>query len=75
MAAPALPLHTHSVDGLIVVLEGTLEVSLGGQTHTLGPDHTVVIPLGTEHAFQATGGTPTCVFSSCATCAACRANV
>ena len=49
------PLHTHSMDELIVVLEGTLEVSLDGHSHTVGPDHTVVIPPGAEHAFQVTG--------------------
>ena len=49
------PLHTHTVDELIVILEGTLEVSLDGHTHTVGRDHTVVIPPGAEHAFHVTG--------------------
>ena len=34
---------------------GTLEVSLDGHTHTVGRDHTVVIPPGAEHAFHVTG--------------------
>ncbi|MDE2900539.1 MAG: cupin domain-containing protein [Chloroflexota bacterium] len=49
------PLHTHTMDELIVVLEGTLEVKLDGETHTVGPDHTVVIPPGAQHAFKVTG--------------------
>ena len=49
------PLHTHTMDELIVVLEGTLEVKLDGETHTVGPDHTVVIPPGAQHAFTVTG--------------------
>ena len=43
------------MDELIVVLEGTLQVSLDGQTHTVGPDHTVVIPPGAAHGFTVTG--------------------
>ena len=60
------PLHTHTVDELIVILEGTLEVSLDGETHTVGPDHTVVIPPGAKHAFHVTGrghGAPAGVLS------------
>ena len=40
------PLHTHTIDELIVILKGTLEVSMDGETQTVGPDHTVVIPPG-----------------------------
>ena len=38
-----------------MVLEGTLEVRLDGETHTVGPDHTVVIPPRAEHGFHVTG--------------------
>ncbi|MFQ6030989.1 MAG: cupin domain-containing protein, partial [Dehalococcoidia bacterium] len=34
---------------------GTLEVRIDGQTQTVGPDHTVVIPPGAEHGFQIVG--------------------
>ncbi len=50
------PLHTHTIDELIVILKGTLEVSMDGETQTVGPDHTVVIPPGAEHSFRVTGG-------------------
>ena len=49
------PLHTHSIDELIVIMEGTLEVSMDGETSTVGPNHTVVIPPGAEHSFRVTG--------------------
>ena len=49
------PLHTHTIDELIVVMEGTLEVSMDGETRTVGPNHTVVIPPGAEHGFRVTG--------------------
>ena len=38
------PLHVHSSDELITVLEGTLEVRLGDETRRAGPEHTVVVP-------------------------------
>ncbi len=49
------PLHTHTIDELIVILEGTLEVSMDGETRTVGANHTVVIPPGAEHSFRVTG--------------------
>ena len=49
------PLHTHTVDELIVILDGTLEVQVDGSTHTVEKDHTLVIPPGCEHAFKVVG--------------------
>ena len=49
------PLHTHTVDELIVILDGSLEVVVDGVTHTVGKDHTVVIPPGCEHSFKVVG--------------------
>ena len=51
------PLHTHKIDELIMVMEGTLEVRINGETHTVGKDHTVVIPPGAEHGFKVVGET------------------
>jgi len=49
------PLHTHEIDELIMIMEGTLEVRINGETHTVEQDHTVVIPPGAEHAFKVVG--------------------
>lgn len=49
------PLHTHSMDELIVIMEGTLEVRIDGETHQVGKDHTLVIPPGAEHGFRVVG--------------------
>ena len=49
------PLHTHTIDELIVIMKGTLEVRIDGETHTVGPDHTLVIPPGAEHGFKIVG--------------------
>ncbi len=49
------PLHTHSIDELIVIVHGTLEVTIDGESHLAGKDHTVVIPPGAEHSFRVTG--------------------
>ena len=49
------PLHTHEADELITILEGTLEVRLGHEVHTIGPDHTLVIPPNVPHGFKSVG--------------------
>ncbi len=45
------PLHTHEDDELITVLDGVLEVRIGDEVRTAGPEHTVVVPRGTAHGF------------------------
>jgi quercetin dioxygenase-like cupin family protein len=49
------PLHTHTIDELIVIMEGTLEVTIDGETHTVPKNHTVAIPPGAEHGFKVIG--------------------
>ena len=49
------PLHTHAIDELIVIMSGTLEVRIDGETHRVEKDHTLVIPPGVEHAFTVVG--------------------
>ena len=57
-AGTGAPLHRHQEDELIVVLEGTLEVRVGGEVHTAGPDHTVAVPPGVDHGFTVKGPGP-----------------
>jgi len=52
------PLHIHRADELIVVLEGSLEVHIGDETHYIGPDHTLVVPPGVPHGFTSVGPGP-----------------
>ena len=49
------PLHTHTIDELIVIMEGTLEVQIDGETRIVQKNHTVAIPPGTEHGFKVIG--------------------
>ncbi len=49
------PLHQHRADELIVILEGMLEVRIGGQVQRVGPEHTLVIPPDTPHGFTSVG--------------------
>ena len=49
------PLHTHTIDELIVIMEGTLEVRIDGETHIVEKNHTLVIPPGAEHGFKVIG--------------------
>jgi quercetin dioxygenase-like cupin family protein len=43
------------VDELIVIMEGTLEVRIDGETQVVGKGHTIVIPPGAEHGFKVVG--------------------
>ena len=49
------PLHTHEADEFIVVLEGTLEATLGDDVQNVGPNHTIVIPPHIPHGFTSVG--------------------
>ena len=44
-----IPLHTHPINEVIVILEGDPEITLGDETRTLGPGGVVFIPAGTPH--------------------------
>ena len=44
-----IPLHTHPINEVIVILEGDPEVTLGDETRALGPGGVVFIPAGTPH--------------------------
>ena len=44
-----IPLHTHPINELIVILEGNPEVTLGDDTREVGPGTVVFIPAGTPH--------------------------
>jgi quercetin dioxygenase-like cupin family protein len=44
-----IPLHTHPINEVIVILEGNPEVTLGDETRTLGPGGVVFVPAGTPH--------------------------
>lgn len=47
----------HGVDKLVTVVEGELEVEIGGSKHQLKPGVEILIPAGTAHTLRATGQT------------------
>jgi len=51
----AAPLHLHTVEETMLVLEGTVWVQVGAERFTLGPHHTVIIPPETPHAWGNAG--------------------
>jgi quercetin dioxygenase-like cupin family protein len=58
------PLHVHAdVDEVFIVLEGSIEFTLGEERVTVGPEHTVAIPAGVKHAFRALGPEPARMFT------------
>jgi quercetin dioxygenase-like cupin family protein len=53
------PTHFHdSVDEIITVLDGTLDMWIGGERHQVGANHTVALPAGVPHGFVAVGPNP-----------------
>jgi quercetin dioxygenase-like cupin family protein len=44
-----IPLHTHPINEVVVVHEGTAEITLGDDTREIGPGAVVFIPAGTPH--------------------------
>jgi quercetin dioxygenase-like cupin family protein len=49
------PLHKHSVEETMLVLEGTVWVRIGDEHYTVGPQHTVIIPAEMPHAWGNSG--------------------
>lgn len=45
------PLHSHTVEETMLVLNGTIWVKVGDEEYNLGPDHTVIIPANVPHAW------------------------
>jgi quercetin dioxygenase-like cupin family protein len=58
------PLHAHAdVDEVFILLEGALELRLGGERHLVEANHTIAIPAGVPHGFVAVGPTPVRMFT------------
>ena len=53
-----IPLHTHPINELIVILEGRPEVTLGAETQEVGPGTVVFIAAGTPHGTRNTSTSP-----------------
>lgn len=49
------PTHLHAVEEVLEIVDGTAEVWLGGETHTLGRSCSVVIEPGRLHGFRNVG--------------------
>jgi quercetin dioxygenase-like cupin family protein len=52
-AGAALPAHAHPHEQITSVLEGTFELTVGGDTRTVEPGGVAVIPGGVTHAGRA----------------------
>ena len=51
-----VPLHTHAHEQAGMVLVGTAEFTIGGETRTLGAGDLYVIPGGVEHGLKVGSG-------------------
>ena len=50
------PIHSHSVEEVLTVLSGTMELLLGDERAILTANKSVVVPAGLEHGFLNAGG-------------------
>ena len=53
-----IPLHTHPINELIVILEGSPEVTLDEDTREVDPGAVVFIPAGTPHGTHNSSTSP-----------------
>jgi quercetin dioxygenase-like cupin family protein len=54
----AVPLHSHNVDEMVTVLEGTGECEVEGESTPVRAFDTSFIPAGEVHCFRNTGSAP-----------------
>jgi quercetin dioxygenase-like cupin family protein len=53
-----IPLHTHPISEVIVIQQGSAEVTLGDDTQQVGPGTVVFVPAGTPHGTRNAGTSP-----------------
>lgn len=53
-----IPLHTHDVDEVITILDGTADTRLGDETRRVGPGTLIFIPAGVPHGTANAGAGP-----------------
>jgi len=51
-AGDRIPLHTHPMEELIIIEEGSAEVTVGHERRVVGPGAVVFIPLGKPHGMR-----------------------
>jgi quercetin dioxygenase-like cupin family protein len=44
-----IPLHIHPTEEAIIILEGSLEATVGDEVTTVGPGKTILAPAGVKH--------------------------
>jgi mannose-6-phosphate isomerase-like protein (cupin superfamily) len=54
----ATPPHRHACEEVVLVLEGSGEVEIGGERRAFGPDTTLVLPPNVPHQIFNTGAVP-----------------
>lgn len=49
------PIHIHSVEEVLEIMEGQAEVYIGSQSHIVSANKSVLIPAGVRHGFKNVG--------------------
>ncbi|MFQ6110595.1 MAG: cupin domain-containing protein [Nitrospinota bacterium] len=53
-----IPLHTHKVEDVILLREGSGEILLGDETHSIRENMSILVPAGLKHEVRNTGEVP-----------------
>lgn len=59
-------IHEHAPEQVYFILDGTGEMSVGGETRTVGPGECVFVPSGYPHGIANNGQSPLRYFSAAA---------
>jgi quercetin dioxygenase-like cupin family protein len=60
------PPHRHDFEEMFSVLDGQIDVTFRGATHTAGPGETINVPANAPHQFRNTSGQPARLLCLCA---------
>ena len=60
------PPHRHDFEEMFSVLDGQIDVTFRGATHTAGPGETINVPANAPHQFRNTSGRPARLLCLCA---------
>ncbi len=52
-ACQQLSEHTAPFDALVIGLEGTADITIGGKSHLIVKDQMIIMPAGTSHGLKA----------------------
>lgn len=56
-AGQSLSEHTAPFDALVQILDGQMDIKIGGESHSVHDKESIILPANVPHALQAAGNT------------------